>query len=512
MTLLSNLRRGGLVVAVLVILAGCGDDDTSAGPPTPAASATASRTQTQPVATQTETETAAPTATSTPSATITPSATRTPPDPLSGGATTVHNASRNAFAIPAPNLDAERKGDFFVGNALFNRNWVTAPASTDGLDGLGPVFNARSCSSCHFRDGRGRPPTDENDSDPSLLFRLSLPGVRENGGPLPDPRYGDQLGPQSILGVAAEGRVAIGHTEVPVVLADGEEIVLLRPEYTFADLAFGPLEAETMVSGRVAPFLIGLGLLEALDEETILARADENDADGDGISGRANWVWDERAEAVALGRFGWKANQPTLEQQNAGAFLGDIGITSELFPVQNCTEIQSACSAAIDGGDPELDPEKLDLVTFYTHTLAVPARRDIDDAEALAGEALFARIGCASCHLPDLTTGERPGIPEVSGQRIHPYTDLLLHDLGEELADGRPDFLASGREWRTPPLWGIGLVEVVNRHTNFLHDGRARNLTEAILWHGGEAEKTRDAFSALSGAERAAVLRFLESL
>jgi CxxC motif-containing protein (DUF1111 family) len=420
--------------------------------------------------------------------------------------------SRNAFALPAPNLSAERRGDFFVGNAIFNRSWVTAPSSTEGSDGLGPVFNARSCSSCHVRDGRGRPPAGSDDDDPALLFRLSVPGAAPNGGPLGEPAYGDQLGPGAILGVPAEGRVVIRYDELPQRLADGEVVSLRRPVYELVDLAFGPLAPETMISPRVAPLLVGLGLLEAVDQESVLRRADEDDADGDGVSGRPNWVWDERAQALSLGRFGWKANQPTLEQQNAAAFLGDIGITSELFPEQSCPSVQVQCRDAPTGGTPELDARKLDLVTFYTHTLAVPARRDVAGAEVLRGEALFAGIGCAACHVPELVTGDLAGFPELSRQRIHAYTDLLLHDLGEGLADGRPDFAAGGREWRTAPLWAIGLVETVNRHTNFLHDGRARNLSEAILWHGGEAEESRRSFATLSGEERRAVLLFLESL
>ena len=486
-----------LALAALALFAGCGGGSNGGRRDTP---------------TPTTTITATPTSTATPTttATVTPTATEfIPASDLSGGDTTVHDVSRNAFAFPAANLDGERLSDFFVGNSFFNRNWVTAPASTSGLDGLGPVFNARSCSACHFKDGRGAPPQGPEDNSPSLLFRLSVPG--SDGSPHADVVYGDQLQPQGILGVAGEGRVEISYVDVGGTFSDGTPYVLRQPVYSFADLAFGPIDARVMVSPRVAPAMIGLGLLEAVPEQTLLDIAAEQ-ANAGMVSGAPNYVWDVRLQQTALGRFGWKANQPTLEQQSAGAFLGDIGLTSELFPEGNCTAAQAACLAAPNGGEPELEANKLHFISFYSHLLAVPARRDIDNPLVQQGKALFASAGCAACHVPTLDTGELDGFPEVSNQRIHAYTDLLLHDMGEGLADGRPDFLAGGREWRTPPLWGIGLVQVVNRHDNFLHDGRARGLMEAILWHGGEAEAAREAVRAMSVAEREALVQFLGSL
>jgi CxxC motif-containing protein (DUF1111 family) len=244
----------------------------------------------------------------------------------------------------------------------------------------------------------------------------------------------------------------------------------------------------------------------------LLARADPDDTDENGISGRPNRVWDVASGSVMLGRFGWKANQPRLEQQNSGAFLGDIGITSPLFPRENCTSAQPDCSDAPSGGAPELDADHVTQVDYYSKYLAVPARRDYTDPEVRRGEALFGELGCANCHTTTFKTGIVVDDPELSSQTIHPYTDLLLHDMGEALADGRPDFEADGNEWRTPPLWGIGLFEDVNDHTRYLHDGRARNLEEAVLWHGGEAEATTHAFKALSQTERDALLRFLGSL
>ncbi|MFV8752477.1 di-heme oxidoredictase family protein [Nannocystaceae bacterium ST9] len=431
---------------------------------------------------------------------------------LAGGDTTVFDAGHKAFTLSARNLADEHEDAFFVGNSFFNKNWVIAPSSTTARDGLGPTFNARSCSGCHFEDGRGRPPLTDDEPLLSMLVRLSIPGEGEHGEPLDEPSYGGQLQGDAIPGVPVEGRVRVIWTELPGSYADGEAWSLRSPTLEFSELAWGPLADEVLTSPRVAPQMIGLGLLEALDEATILGFADPDDDDGDGISGRPNTVWDPIAQASALGRFGWKANQPGLRQQAAGAFLGDMGITSSLHGEQNCPSPQLECGAAIEGGSPELSEDLLDDVTTYSRLLAVPARRDVDDPEVLAGREQFHALGCVACHVPRLITGELAGFPEVSNQVIWPYTDLLLHDMGEGLADGRPDFEAEGDEWRTPPLWGIGLFAVVNDHTFYLHDGRARNLAEAVLWHGGEAEAAKQAFVDAPASDRAALLRFLESL
>lgn len=427
---------------------------------------------------------------------------------LSGGEGTVFDATRNAYALSLRNLAGDKKPDFFVGNSFFNDNWVTAPASTTTRDGLGPLFNARSCSSCHPRDGRGQPVEEGGAVSVGLLFRLSAPDGT------PEPGYGEQLQPQAISGVPPEARPSVRYEEVRGAFKDGTAYVLTRPVYSFDELAYGPMVAGVLVSPRVAPAVFGLGLLEAIPEEALVARADEDDADGDGISGRANYVEDVEAKVERLGRFGWKANQPSLRQQNAGAFAGDLGITSPLFAGPLCEAGQEACLVSADGGDAdgfELDGERLDKVTLYTQALAVPARRGVGEPEVERGEALFHGAGCAGCHVSRWVTG-RGAIEEVSGQVIYPYTDLLLHDMGPELADGRPDGLASGSEWRTPPLWGLGLLGVVNRHTRLLHDGRARSVEEAILWHGGEGEAARERYKAMSAAERAALLTFMGSL
>lgn len=433
-------------------------------------------------------------------------------DETLGGETSVEDTSRDAFSQPAGNLVGDRRDAFFVGNAIFNRNWVTAPSSTSGMDGLGPTFNATSCSACHFKDGRGAPPLNDREPFLGILVRLSIPGVDAHGGPKPEPNYGGQLNPLAVLGVPAEGEALVTYTEVKGSFDDGSSYTLARPEYRFERLGFGPLSKDVLFSPRVAPHMVGLGLLEALDEATIRGHVDEDDGDGDGISGRTNTVWDPKAQRMRLGRFGWKANQAGLEQQTSGAFLGDMGITSPLLSDESCPDAQVECQAQRTGGRPEIDKKKLDAVVYYSHLLAVPAQRDGADATVRAGQALFDDAGCAGCHLTTLRTGKLEGYPELSHQTIHPYTDLLLHDMGKELSDGRPDFEATGDEWRTPPLWGIGLFETVNDHTRYLHDGRARNLEEAVLWHGGEAKAARDAYLGMNSKERAALVRFLASL
>ena len=437
---------------------------------------------------------------------------------LSGGQATIFDTTPNAFSLPAPGLERQDELLFFVGNSFFNQNWVTAPASTTARDGLGPLFNTRSCAGCHFKDGRGRPPEKDGELGTGFLMRLSIPGRDIHGAVLPEPTYGGQLQDQAIQNVAPEGQIKISYEEITGTFADGESYTLRKPTYTFTDLAYGELHPEFQFSPRVANQIIGMGLLEAIPEETLLALADPNDADEDGISGRPNYVWDHLNQRTALGRFSWKANQPTIFQQVADAFWGDIGVTSRgssrTGPTndQNCTESQTACQNALDGGQPEIEDDDFLKVVLYSSSLAVPARRNWDDPTVLEGKKLFMKAGCDSCHTPKLETGIHPMIPALSKQTIRPYTDLLLHDMGDGLADGRPDFQATGNEWRTPPLWGIGLIETVNGHTYYLHDGRARNLMEAILWHGGEAEAAKNRILNLNKEEREALLRFLESL
>lgn len=432
-----------------------------------------------------------------------------------GGETTVFVTSRDAYSMPAANLTFDEVGDFEVGNNFNGDNWVVAPSSTKTRDGLGPVFNATSCSACHFRDGRGQPP-QPGDEMLSMLLRLSIPGTDEHGGPLPEPTYGGQLQPRAIDGVPAEASTHIDWVERQGEYADGTSYSLRKPVITIESLAYGSMDKNVMVSARVAAPQYGLGLLEALDEDDLLALADEGDTDGDGISGRPNRVWDVTKKKTTLGRFGWKANMPSLRQQTAGALQGDIGISSSVFFEQNCSSFEVECQSAPNGnaadeGNFEISDATLNLLVYYGQTLGVPARRDVHDEQVLQGRGLFRQAGCADCHVPSHVTREHP-VAAVANQTIWPYTDLLLHDMGRDLADDRPDFEANGTEWRTPPLWGIGLLETVNQHEFLLHDGRARGFAEAILWHGGEANSAREAFRSMSEDERAALLRFLSSL
>lgn len=425
----------------------------------------------------------------------------------SAGIRSVNDQSPLAFSFQLSGLDAQQKLDFFVGNSFFNQNWVEAPSSTTARDGLGPMFNARSCASCHFRDGRGQPLANNG-----LLFRLSVPGTAINGEPPGDISYGGQLSDNAIQGVPREGGFSILYTEQSFTFRDGETYSLRKPAYSFTNLNYGPMNSSILFSPRVGQQMIGLGLVEAINANDILARADAGDANGDGISGRANYVYDAVSKSQQLGRFGWKANVAGLPHQTAAAFLGDMGITTWLFQEQNCSSVQNDCQNAINGGTPELDSTDLDKVVLYVRTLGVPVRRNVKDGAVLRGKMIFSTLGCVNCHSPSYTTGNSSPVAALNGVSIRPYSDFLLHDMGEELSDNRPDFMASGREWRTQPLWGLGLIRTVNGHSFLLHDGRARNITEAIMWHGGEAESARNKFSSLTVTQRAALLSFLESL
>lgn len=423
-------------------------------------------------------------------------------DILSGGATTTNLVGSLAFSQPAPNLSQENLNKHLLGDVLFEAAFVKAPATIN--PGLGPLFNNSSCVNCHIADGRGRPPLGGEQLE-TMLFRISIPGNDINNGPKPVPGFGRQLQVKSVLGYEPEGNVTISYETIYGTYPDGTSYSLVRPDYNIS----GRIGSGFLYSPRVAPFVFGTGLLEAIKESDIITLADENDDNQDGVSGRPNFVWNVREETFEIGRFGWKANTPTLLQQLAAAYVNDIGITSPYFPIENCAD-GTQCDTT--GDDPEIDQLTLDMVEIYLQTLAVPSRRNYNDADVKRGKILFKQAGCNSCHTTTFTTGTHKSVPELSNQKIHPYTDLLLHDMGDELADGRPDFMADGNEWRTPPLWGIGLVTVVNGHTNFLHDGRARNLEEAILWHFGEGEKSREKFMNLSKNDRSALIKFLNSL
>jgi CxxC motif-containing protein (DUF1111 family) len=448
---------------------------------------------------------------------------------MAGGAgTSLAAADRDAFSRPSANLSRERRAEFALGNALFKKLWVSAPSSTQASDGLGPLYNARSCLRCHVNDGRGRPPEGPDDRSVSMLLRLSVPPrtVEERVLldskallRLPEPTYGGQLQELGLPGLPAEGRMSISYETVTVEMNDGDIVELRRPIYSVAGLSHGPMHDDVMLSARVAPPMIGLGLLEAIHPADIFAKADPDDRDGDGISGRVSVVRDKTSGALLPGRFGWKASIAGIAQQTAEAFAFDIGISTPMFPdpFGDCTLAQTECRSHQTGvqkrlGDTEAPDPILDLVALYARNLAVPARRGFSDPGVLRGKALFYQAGCPACHTPKFVTGRNAHQPEHRFQLIWPYTDMLLHDMGEGLSDHRPVGDATGSEWRTAPLWGIGLTQTVNGHAYFLHDGRARSLIEAILWHGGEARQARDNVAAMSRAERRDLIRFLESL
>ncbi|WP_440463792.1 di-heme oxidoreductase family protein [Psychrobacter sp. ASPA161_6] len=457
-----------------------------------------------------------------------------------GGDSGISITSAESYSKPSSNLTALRKGSFFIGNAFFQQPWVIAPASTDSRDGLGALFNVAACQSCHVKDGRGHAPMSSKDDADSLLIRLSMPATTdEQRQKLQDsliekvvhPMYGGQLQDRGIQGVPAEARIAVQWTDMPVTFADGYVETLRAPIFKLTKPGYGAFDNEMMVSPRVALPMIGLGLLEQIPDDDIKKQAVNNNSTSD-ISGKFNWVMDPQTGKHALGRFGWKAGQTKLITQNQSAFNEDMGLTSNIRPHESCMPSQTACINATTGADEqgngkppvEVNDEIAKFVEFYTRNLAVPHRRNADDKLVLAGKKRFYDMGCQSCHTPryQLPKTDDDHL-EQHGQVIYPYTDLLLHDMGDALADrtiagklpakdAQVEFLANSYEWRTPALWGIGLAQTVDPQATFLHDGRARTLMEAVLWHGGEAENQRQKVLKLDKQGRAELNAFLKSL
>ena len=463
-----------------------------------------------------------------------------------GGDTGISITSAESYSKPSSNLTASRKGSFFIGNAFFQQPWVVAPASTDSRDGLGALFNVAACQSCHIKDGRGHAPMSSEDDADSLLIRLAMPATNdEQRQQLQDsliekvvhPMYGGQLQDRGIQGVPAEARIAVQWTDKPVTFADGYVETLRAPTFNLIKPGYGAFDDELMVSPRIALPMIGLGLLEQIPDEDIKKQAVRNnknstDKENGGVSGKFNWVMDPQTSKHALGRFGWKAGQTKLITQNQSAFNEDMGLTSNIRPHESCMPSQTACIKATTGADEqgkgkppvEVNDEVVKFVEFYTRNLAVPHRRNADDKLVLAGKKRFYDMGCQSCHTPryQLPKTDDDHL-EQHGQVIYPYTDLLLHDMGDDLADrtiagklpakdAQVEFLANSYEWRTPALWGIGLAQTVDSQATFLHDGRARTLMEAVLWHGGEAEKQRQKVLKLDKQGRTELDAFLKSL
>jgi CxxC motif-containing protein (DUF1111 family) len=385
-----------------------------------------------------------------------------------GGDTTVYDDGPRAYGRALANLDPSRWTEFRAGKARFVGTWPQR----------GPASDAASCWECHFRDGRG-PRPDSAHRDLAWLLRL---GRRPGAG---DPIYGAQL-LRIGHGVPPPGRFTVRWPETSGRYPSGERYSLRRPTVEISQLAHGPLDLATRHSLRTPPAVFGLGLIAAVAAETIVEHADPEDADRDGISGRVQRVRDATTGAMVIGRFGWKAAQPSLATQSAAALEHDLGASASAADVATLVD--------------------------YLNGLAVPARRGWSEPAVREGERLFAQIGCDTCHRPQIATGQAPGWPELSRQVIRPYTDLLLHDMGADLADGVAEGSALGGEWRTPPLWGLGLLPIVSGEMRLLHDGRARSFEEAILWHGGEAAPVRRRFRTLPQAKREALTTFLGTL
>lgn len=423
---------------------------------------------------------------------------------LSGGLATVFDETSKAFTNAVDGLSERDAIIHGLGDKSFEQTFVTAPAPVNS--GLGPVYNNVSCISCHHNDGKGTPTVGASNS--SMLFRMSIPGTDEHGGPLIVTGFGAQLQDKASVGKQPEVKIDISYTDLPVTYPDGSIVTLRNPHYTVMQ-SYIPMPSSYMLTLRLAPPVFGAGLLENIPEQTILSFADEDDKDKDGISGKPNYVYNAYTKKTELGRFGLKANNPSILVQVAGAYQQDMGVTNYVFPQESdYGQLQDDG----DKDDPELPDTLLNAVAFYVKSLAVPARRNVLDADIKKGELLFTQINCSGCHKPTIQTGVDVTLPQLSSQRIHPYTDLLLHDMGDALADNRPDYKATGKEWRTTPLWGIGLFQKTNGTPYYLHDGRARSIEEAILWHGGEAENSKNAFMQLSKDDRDRVIKFLNSL
>ncbi len=454
---------------------------------------------------------------------------------LPGGGATVSYRPFASYMLPVANMPIEAKPDFYAGKALANQPWIKAPATTDARDGLGPIYNARSCLACHINGGRGQLPADGDAAIFAAFVRLSIPGKNEQDGAVPEPTYGHQIQGQSVAlshqmrnsspnkdfsnyqEVPPEAYVYIDWQSKTFSYPDGEKHELRYPTLRLEQLGYGELDERTLFSLRSAPAIHGMGLLELISQAAIDALADPEDNNQDGISGRVNQVWDYQAQKNVAGRFGWKANRADLHITTAAAFNGDVGITSPLFPEQPCTEQQISCVKTPNGNSAngvELPDHLLNLVTNFVRNLGVPKRRITKDSVAAEqGRTLFYQAGCVACHQPSFVTKAVVGDNQHLGQQtIWPYSDLLLHDMGTELADGRSDYLANGNEWRTPPLWGVGLSKQVNGSYFLLHDGRARSVEEAVLWHGGEAQQAQQNFVQLGKNQREALLNFVESL
>lgn len=438
-----------------------------------------------------------------------------------GGDMTVKRLSHNTFIGVGGNVDRINELEFWSGFSFFRDPWVVAPASTTGRDGVGPLFNTRSCITCHHDGGRGPMSPVGLHKPSSLLIRI---GSTVEGVNAVDPNYGGQIQPRSITllnkSVAeqpqGEAMLDLQYETLKGQYADGSSYELIKPSYTLSHFSHGPLAANLGLSPRYAPSIYGMGLLDAISDKDLLAQEDINDADNDGISARYNRVVDRITnEQQAIGRFGFKALHPSLDQQVAAAFVGDIGITSPLFPDENCTKVQVGCQQVAKIGHPtglEAPERVMRRVNAFSAYIGVQPARRLTSKTVQKGRTLFYQTGCNACHTTSYTTDKDYALKELANQKIWPYTDLALHDMGEGLSDGITESDANGREWRTPPLWSIGLQKELSTTARFLHDGRARSIEEAILWHGGEATTSQQQFIQMTKAQRDSLLAFIKAI
>ena len=440
---------------------------------------------------------------------------------LPGGETSNQVENKNSFSLSSRNLEEHMRINFLVGNALFERMWEDSSISKNiAKDGLGPFFSARSCESCHINDGRGHIPLTNKEDKISVVIQISQNIEQSNDyiKNIDDDTYGGQISEFAVKDVLKEADIIVDYKYSLEMYEDGRVVELRRPIIKIDNLNYGEFNESTTFSARIAQPMIGLGLIEHISDQSLLMNEDIDDTNKDGVSGKANKVWDIQKEKLAIGRFGWKSAQPSVYQQTADAFYHDMGLSNKLYSNPfNCTSKQEECTKAISGNSEEYDDlevssDQLDLVTFYSSQLGVPVRRSINAENVKKGKEIFFALNCNSCHVESFTTGDSGSHVNLNNQIIYPYSDFLLHDMGESLSDGVSEFLAQGSEWRTPPLWGIGLTNIVSDEYGYLHDGRARTIEEAILWHGGEAKEIIQNYKKLKKIEVNQLLSFINSL
>lgn len=428
---------------------------------------------------------------------------------LLGGRHSIAAADKQALSHAYDHLSNDEYDRFILGKSFFTIPWVQAPSTTSARDGLGPLYNANTCISCHSGNGGGIYHKEKMTVHRSLVFKLARPDFNPSNseteqqlGFIPDAVYGAQFNINATNNVRFEATPRRDYKTRVFTYPDGKTIKLYEPVFSFKNLNYGTLDKDTIVAARIALPLIGLGEIEKIPAKAIVAAEDINDTDNNGISGKANYVYSLLDNKIQLGRFLAKASVASVKQQVASALHNDMSLTSELFPKENCTARQKKCLQAAKGKDIDVPTQRLDAITFYMTHLKIPQQRNPQKHKR--GASLFNQIGCNQCHTNTFTTKEN--------NTIHPFSDFLLHDMGEALSDRRSEFLANAREWRTTPLWGVGLKKIIHENARYLHDGRATTLEEAILWHAGEASSASEKFKQLNSLNRQHIIEFLRSI